>query len=136
MKKRTKIITGIILLVLIVAIGYLLMYQKSVQNYRDKVNSITYDNIDANGVADGVYTGEMNVDFIYAKVDVTIANGIIADIKIIEHKNDRGASAEPVINSIITQQKIDVDIVSGATNSSKVLKKAVDNAISNAQKLK
>ena len=77
----------------------------------------------------GVYIGECNVNYIYAKEEVTIQNGVITSITILEHKNERGKPAEAVIDEIIAEQRIDVDAVSGATNSSTILKKAVENAL-------
>jgi len=44
-------------------------------------------------------------------------------------KNGRGKPAEAVLDNIIKEQKIKVDAVSGATNSSIVLEKAVENAL-------
>lgn len=38
-------------------------------------------------------------------------------------------SAEKIIDKIVGEQKIDVDGISGATNSSNVIKKAVENAL-------
>jgi uncharacterized protein with FMN-binding domain len=35
------------------------------------------------------------------------------------------------VDQIVSEQKIDVDAISGATNSSKVIKKAVENALEN-----
>ena len=69
------------------------------------------------------------MDFVYAKVEVTVQNGVITNIDILEHKNRRGSHAEVVVDRIIEEQKIDVDAVSGATNSSTVIKKAVENAL-------
>lgn len=46
-----------------------------------------------------------------------------------EHRHERGKAAEVVIEKIIKEQKIDVDAISGATNSSTVIKKAVENAL-------
>ncbi|MCI8299875.1 MAG: FMN-binding protein, partial [Lachnospiraceae bacterium] len=43
--------------------------------------------------------------------------------------NGRGSRAEVVVDRIIEEQKIEVDAVSGATNSSTVIKKAVENAL-------
>ena len=63
-------------------------------------------------------------------MEVTVLNGALTDIAILEHKNERGQSAETVIDRILAEQQIDVDAVSGATNSSTVLKKAVENALS------
>ncbi len=62
-------------------------------------------------------------------MEVTVQNGAITNIDILEHKNERGKPAEIVVDRIIEEQKIDVDTVSGATNSSTVIKKAVENAL-------
>ncbi|MGD9567753.1 MAG: FMN-binding protein [Sedimentibacter sp.] len=44
-------------------------------------------------------------------------------------RTERGKAAEIVINSIVKQQNIKVDAVTGATNSSKIIMKAVENAL-------
>ena len=72
-----------------------------------------------------------NALFIYAKVEVTVQNKEIEKIRILEHKNERGQVAETIVDQIVSEQKIDVDAISGATNSSKVIKKAVENALKN-----
>ena len=89
----------------------------------------TFDEINISDVSDGVYIGEYDVNFIYAKVEVTVQNGEITDIIILEHRHEHGKAAETVINEIVDEQRIDVDAVSGATNSSIVIKKAVENAL-------
>lgn len=66
---------------------------------------------------------------IYAKVEVTVSDGKMTDIAILEHRQERGKAAEAVISDMLAEQKIDVDAVSGATNSSTVIKKAVENAL-------
>jgi uncharacterized protein with FMN-binding domain len=53
------------------------------------------------------------------------------NIVIWEHRNERGEPAERIANDIIVRQEINVDAVSGATNSSSVIKKAVENAFLN-----
>ena len=85
--------------------------------------------VDLSAIPDGVYVGEYDVNFIYAKVEVTVRNGEMTDIIILEHKQERGKAAEAVISDMLAEQKIDVDAVSGATNSSTVIKKAVENAL-------
>ena len=50
-------------------------------------------------------------------------------IDLLEHRNEKGKPAEQIIDDILKRQQIDVDEVSGATNSSKVIKKAIENAI-------
>ena len=99
------------------------------EDYKRSVKETTFSNLDISNVPDGVYAGEYDVDFVYAKVEVTVQNGVITNIDILEHKNGRGSHAEVVVDRIIGEQKIDVDAVSGATNSSTVIKKAVENAL-------
>lgn len=50
-----------------------------------------------------------------------------------EEKNtkERGESAEKIVDEIIKEQRSDVDVVTGATNSSNVIKKAVEEALQN-----
>ena len=44
-------------------------------------------------------------------------------------KLGRGKAAEVIVDKVVATQKIDVDAVSGATNSSNVIKKAIENAV-------
>ncbi len=73
------------------------------------------------------------MNFIYAKVEVTVENGEIKSVNILEHRQERGKAAESVTDKIVDEQKIDVDAIAGATNSSTVIKKAVENALKNGQ---
>lgn len=99
-----------------------------IASYTHSHNADDYE-INISDVSDGVYIGEYDVNFIYAKVEVTVQNGEITDIIILEHRHEHGKAAETVINEIVDEQRIDVDAVSGATNSSIVIKKAVENAL-------
>ena len=69
------------------------------------------------------------MNFIYAKVEVDVSGGKIIDVRILDHRQERGKAAEAVANEIVDEQRIDVDTVSGATNSSIVIKKAVEVAL-------
>ena len=123
-----KIITVLLLLLTLIA-SALAVYLKQVADYKRAVRAISIEEINLSEIPDGIYYGEYDVGFIYAKVEVVVNDGKIAKISILEHKNDRGASAEVIIDEIVAQQKLDVDAVSGATNSSAVLKRAVMDAL-------
>ena len=45
------------------------------------------------------------MNFIYAKVEVTVEDGEIVSINILEHRHERGKAAEKVIEKIIEEQK-------------------------------
>ena len=126
---KKKIISVIILLLLLIGLICGAVYLKNVADYKRAIGETTFDEIDIADVSDGIYIGEYDVNFIYAKVEVTVEDGEIVSINILEHRHERGKAAEKVIEKIIEEQKIDVDAVSGATNSSTVIKKAVENAL-------
>jgi uncharacterized protein with FMN-binding domain len=126
---KKKIISVIILLFLLIFLICGAVYLKNVADYKRAIGETTFDEIDIADVSDGIYIGEYDVNFIYAKVEVTVEDGEIVSINILEHRHERGKAAEKVIEKIIEEQKIDVDAVSGATNSSTVIKKAVENAL-------
>ena len=130
---KKKIISVIILLCLLIGLIYGAVYLKNVADYKRAIKETAFDEIDIADVSDGIYIGEYDVNFIYAKVEVTVEDGEIVSINILEHRHERGKAAETVIEKIIEEQKIDVDAVSGATNSSTVIKKAVENALNGGQ---
>lgn len=126
-KKKVALFAVMILLLIDLVWG--IIYLKSVADYKQAVKETTYEDIHISDIPDGVYVGEYDVDFIYAKVEVTVQNGEITNINILEYRHERGKTAEVITDSIVDEQKIDVDAISGATNSSTVIKKAVENAL-------
>ena len=126
-RKKILLFTASFLFLLVLI--FTAVYLKSVADYKRAVKETTFGSLDITEGPDGVYVGEYDVDFVYAKVEVTVQNGVITNIDILEHKNGRGSRAEVVVDRIIEEQKIEVDAVSGATNSSTVIKKAVENAL-------
>lgn len=126
---RKRLVLCVVILFFLIALTGTAVYLKSVADYKQAVKKTALEGIDISKVPDGIYIGEYDVNFIYAKVEVTVQNGSIADIVLLEHKNGRGKAAEIITDKIVEQQKTDVDAVSGATNSSIVIKKAVENAL-------
>lgn len=126
---RKRILSLTVIFLFLIVLIFTAVYLKSVADYKRTVKETTFGNLDISNVPDGVYVGEYDVDFVYAKAEVTVKAGVITNIDILEHKNGRGSRAEVVIDRILEEQKIDVDAVSGATNSSTVIKKAVENAL-------
>ena len=115
--------------VLLVGLAAGIIYLKNVADYKQAVKETTIEEINISDISDGVYIGEYDVNFIYARVEVTVQNGEITNINILEHRHERGKTAEAINTKIVDEQRIDVDTISGATNSSTVIKKAVANAL-------
>ncbi|MDR2942695.1 MAG: FMN-binding protein [Treponema sp.] len=82
--------------------------------------------------SDGSYRGSYVLSGSPVKVvlDVTIQNKNIVAINIIDHFcSPIGKKAEKITGKIIEQQSLNVDVISGATGSSKAILKAVENAL-------
>ena len=126
---RKKIVMILIMLFLLLASIFGTAYIDRVGEYKRAVKETTIEEVNISDIPDGVYIGEYDVNFIYTKVEVDVSGGKIIDVRILEHRQERGKAAEAVANEIVDEQRIDVDTVSGATNSSIVIKKAVEVAL-------
>lgn len=115
----------------LLVIGFLAggIYLKSIGDYKAKVNALAFDEIDLKKVEDGIYEGQCDTGVVRARVQVTVRNHRLESIELLEHENGRGAPAEAILDQMVRCQTTAVDVVSGATCSSKVIRKAVENAI-------
>ncbi|MEN1761039.1 FMN-binding protein [Anoxynatronum sibiricum] len=97
--------------------------------YQQQIEAISIQDIDLTKLEDGVYTGTYDVGLIHAEVTVVIIDEAIHDIQLI-HEHDRGQRAEGIISDVLHAQSLDVDMVTGATDSSRVILKAIEVALS------
>lgn len=101
----------------------------------DRVISAT--DVDPVGIAgilatlpDGIYEGKFHPGrFVGATVAVYVQGHRITAIDIVEHNYGQGKPAESITESVILRQGLDVDVVTGATVSSKVMLVAIENAL-------
>ncbi|MEW9095916.1 MAG: FMN-binding protein [Clostridiaceae bacterium] len=128
--RRNKVIRRILTAMLIVVFGMFTAIYISIQGLNKKIREVEINNVDLYKVRDGEYSGEYNLkEIIGAKVKVTVNNNKITDIDLIEHKYGLGKKAEAVTNRVIEEESLNVDVVSGATASSKVILKSIENAL-------
>lgn len=132
-QRKKRMLIGLLSLLLLMAVVIGGNYLARVDRYQKQIQGIRYTEQPLSQLPDGVYEGSYDADMVGAKVAVTLEDGVITNIRLLEHKNDRGSAAERILQSIQQEQRIDVDAVSGATNSSKVIKKAVEQALINAK---
>ena len=124
--KKVLIILGIIILVIIV-LGSIAFNRinKNLQSLEENRISM----IDLASLEDGVYLGSYAAFPVKVKVEVLLKDHKIEDIKILEHVNGKGKPAEDIVKSIIEKQTIDVDVIAGASYSSRVIQKAIEEAL-------
>lgn len=97
--------------------------------------------VSSSGYKDGTYTGN-SADAFYGLIQVqaTIANGKITNIHFLQYPNDRGTSieinqqADPMLaQEAIQAQSANVDIISGATDSSQAFVQSLQSALGRAR---
>ncbi|MCP3923138.1 MAG: FMN-binding protein [Desulfobacterales bacterium] len=96
--------------------------------YKDKIAATEIKTIDLKDIKDGEYEGFYDVYYLNAKVVVRVENNRIISIKLVEHKYDRH-SGKPMIQKVIDKQSLEVDTITGATNSCKTVLKAIEIAL-------
>lgn len=132
MKNRKKEIIfhrGFSLVIAVMMIIHMVSYFTDYNSYKMAIRDIRIDDVELETIENGEYIGECDTGYIYAKVKVTVYNHAITDIELLTHNHERGAAAESIVKTIVDQQRVDVDAVSGATNSSMVIEKACVNAL-------
>lgn len=129
MRKYKKVIIVIAAAAILAGLAIGCKYTLDLIYYKETMAKVVIGDIDLSKVKDGTYEGGYDARIISANVSVTVKDGKMTDIRLLEHKNDRGGPAEEVVDEILKEQSLDVDVVSGATNSSKTILKAVENAL-------
>ncbi len=128
MKKLRIVLIVVVLLIAVTVIGIV-----SVVNKFNKItasyNEFDFSNLELSSVEDGTYTGSEDASIVKATVEVTVKDHKIAKITIVSHDSGQGKPAEVIIDDIVANNSVDVDVISGATYSSNVIKKAVYNAL-------
>jgi len=132
MKKRVIALVGALVLIAGLFFGGRLLLDT--MRYRRLISEIELRLPDLTQIQDGTFNGAFDAILVSANLDVTVENHRIIGIVINEHHHGRtnAVEVEIVIDDVILTQSLDVDTVSGATNSSKVILNAVQIALENA----
>jgi len=95
----------------------------------EEIGSLTVEHIDVSAVRDGCYQGSQRNGPVTAKVWVAVQGGKITEIELLRHSHGPDHGAEDVVARVVAEQSLQVDAVTGATYSSKVVLKAIESAL-------
>ena len=126
-------IKKIVLIAVCIMVLILGFYGIKLLNYKKKIREIKIENVELSTISDGKYTGSCDVSYIASEVSVTVKDHKITDISLLKHKNERGKPAEVIPGKVVDAQSLKVDTISGATNSSKVILKSIENALNSGK---
>jgi uncharacterized protein with FMN-binding domain len=112
---------------------------------RNELKNMVIADVDFNKFQDGVYTGAYRGtkdSFRNTAVEVNVESGIVTKIRVTEGElaGDkqtaeirRGFTINDLFDKVIKCQSLQVDVISGATLTSKAHLKAVENALEQAE---
>lgn len=128
--KKALIGLGIFVLIIIIfGVVFVLRARQMVK----VIDSTVIEDVDLAQIEDGVYAGEFGEFLVNVKLEVTVQEHQITDIKITEQRSSPDHEAHETVDRIIEAQSPKVDIVTGATGSSKSIMIAVQKALTGAQ---
>lgn len=123
MKNLARILAVLLLVVMLAAVGGF-MYIKNM-----KLPEVSIDDVKLSSISDGTYKGDYSAGLVSAAVTVVVKDNKITGIVINKHENGLGKKAEKIVYDIIDKQSLNIDNISGATLSSNVIRKAVEQAL-------
>ena len=129
---KSKWSKSLIIVVFVVAV--LLIVWGRLEKSLEALNDMPIAQVDLNGINNGIYVGSYSVFPISAEVNVMVEDHAITAIDIKKHTNGQGKAAEAILGEVVAAQSLAVDVVSGATYSSRVILKAIENALLSAGK--
>lgn len=126
--KVKKIIYAVVVIIgVIVLAGALLSWK--LQGDLDKLTEAPIKELDISLVKDGVYEGKYTAFPVSVEVRVTVLNEKITEIELVKHINGQGKAGEGIIEEVLNSQSLQAETISGATYSSKVILKAIEDAL-------
>jgi uncharacterized protein with FMN-binding domain len=90
---------------------------------------ITIDSVDFSRVRDGTFRGTYETTLVKAEMEAVMAAGKMTGLTVIRHECGLGKPAEAIVDRVLVAQSLEVDAVSGATGSSRVILKATEIAL-------
>ncbi|MGB7054365.1 MAG: FMN-binding protein, partial [bacterium] len=123
------IIVSLAIMVIGVAIFTVTVYPKIKE--QAEVRKMVIGDVVLSDVKDGSFRGDFTYgDFTY-EVEVTVHAQEIKQIRVLQNREESeyAKKAEGVVDKILKTQSLKVDIVTGATTTSKALLKAIENAL-------
>lgn len=112
---------------------------------RKEIMDMTISDVDFSNLKDGTYIGEYHGTKSHSrdtKVEVVVSGGKITDVKILKGALNKegkpaeltgGLSVNDIFNNVVKSQTLQVDVISGATITSKTHLKALENALEQAE---
>ena len=120
-----------VLIVICVILTFVMYMQRRTRNYYKQASKLAFYNVQPADVPDGTYRGKVYTSFMHVQLDVSVADGKLTKIQIIENEGAYGKKVAPIIDKMIAQNTSVVPAVKGEELASIVFVACVDDALYN-----
>ncbi|MDO4565772.1 MAG: FMN-binding protein [Oscillospiraceae bacterium] len=125
----------IVFVVLVAAAVFAAQRQLARENaLRESISNIEISAVDFSKTPDGVFYGQCVTAMTSAEVKVTVKGERATDIELLSFETGRGAEAEVLVLVAEAEQSLELDAITGATESSRVILKAIERALLSARR--
>ena len=128
MKKKHPVLKSILIVMLLTALA-VAAFTAYMAKELAPLNDVVIEALDLTAVKDGIYDGNHQAGPIDVALKVTVTDHRITQIDLIKHENGQGGPAEAILKDVIASQSLQVDAITGATYSSKVILLAIEDAL-------
>lgn len=127
MKTFLKVVGALLLIIFIIAGAGVFYMTRGINDVKGtEINDVNGSNLE-----NGIYKGSYHVGRWSNEVEVEVKDGIIKKIEFVEDvRFSMDDVRKELIKKVLDKQSTDVDIVSGATVTSKAYLKSIENALS------
>jgi len=98
---------------------------------KEETLSLVITNVDFSRISDGTYVGTYDNTRFSNTIEVTVLNHKIINIHPLKIQDGRNNLVYSLTDTVLKEQRVDIDAVSGATASSNGFLKAVEEALKN-----
>ena len=120
-----------ILIVVCVILTLIMYMQRRTRNNYKQAAKLPFYNVQAADVPDGTYRGKVYTNFMHVQLDVSVADGKLSKIEIIENEGAYGKKVAPILDKMIAQNNSVVPAIDGEELASIVFIACVDDALFN-----
>ena len=121
--------TRTILIVICVILTFVMYMQRRTRNYYKQAAQLPFYNIQVKDVQNGTYRGKVYTKFMHVQLDVSVADGKLTKIDIIENEGAYGKKVAPILDEMIAQNSSVVSAIKGEELASIVFVACVDDAL-------
>ena len=133
MKKTFVLLVVAALAIIVIGIAVFMATAYPMLKEQAEVRKMPIHEVDLAKVKDGIYRGDFTYGNFTYEVEVAVQDHEIKHIDFFKNRSEgeHAKKAEGVVEKVLKAQSLKVDVVTGATTTSKALLKAIENALTN-----